>query len=171
MFGRMTSDLRSVLVRAWLATATVDFLFACTLAVVAYHSTVARVWQGVASTVLGPSSFDGGARTIAIGIAMHLGVALLWTSVFFALYHAWPALRRVVSTPAGMVGAAVVYGPLIWTVMSFVVIPLVTKHPLPTINPRWIGQAVGHMFFVALPMVTVIARGGAPRHASVLAPA
>jgi hypothetical protein len=155
----MNPDSRTLLLRAWLATAATDFLFASTLSVVAYHSTVARVWQGVASTVLGPSSFDGGARTIAIGIAMHCCVALAWTSIFFALYTASPALRRIVATTPGLLGAAAVYGPLIWIAMSFVVIPLVTKHPLPTINARWIGQAFGHICFVALPMIAVISRG------------
>jgi len=155
----MNSDSATRLLRAWLVTAATDFLFASTLAVVAYHSTVARVWQGVASTVLGPASFDGGARTVAIGIAMHCCVALAWTSIFFALYSAWPALRRLVATTAGMLGVAAVYGPLIWVAMSFVVIPLVTKHPLPTITARWIGQAFGHICFVALPMIAVISRG------------
>ena len=35
-----------------------------------------RVWQGVASGLLGPSSFQGGLRTAALGITIHFFIAL-----------------------------------------------------------------------------------------------
>ena len=46
------------------------------------------------------------------------------------------------------------YGPFIWTVMSVVVIPLLVHRP-PSINVRWWVQFVGHIPFVALPIVGV----------------
>ena len=42
----------SRLVRAWLLTGVVDGLFACVMSVI-YSGSVTRVWQGVASTLLG----------------------------------------------------------------------------------------------------------------------
>lgn len=158
----MTISIRSTLVRAWLTIAVVDWLFASTLGVVAYHSTVARVWQGVASVVLGPSALQGGLRTVLVGTALHLCVAFTWTAVFLGLALLSERLRSIISTPAGVLAVAIVYGPLVWIAMSTLIIPTATGRP-PTIGARWIVQAVAHMFFVALPIVAMVARGlGAP---------
>lgn len=51
------------LVRAGLSTAVVDGLFSSVLSATLYDSSVARLWQGVASTLLGPKAFNGGTRT------------------------------------------------------------------------------------------------------------
>jgi hypothetical protein len=154
----MMRSARFLLVRAWLVTAAVDFCFASTLGVVAYHSTVARVWKGVASTVLGPGALTGGARAFAAGVALHLSVALVWTSLFLALVASWPRLRTAIDSLAGAAAVAAIYGPLIWCVMSIVVIPSFTGRQ-PTFAPRWWFQLPAHAVFVALPMVATIARG------------
>ena len=146
------------LIRAWLATAVVDGLFASALSAFAYRSTVTRLWQGVASTVLGPVAFEGGAHTALIGIVMHVGVAFAWSALFVALVAGSQRVRRTLTLPTGVVAVAAVYGPFIWMVMSLAVIPLVTGRP-PRITGRWWIQLVGHVFFVALPMAIVVARG------------
>jgi hypothetical protein len=148
---------RFLLVRAWLVTAAVDFCFASALGVVAYHSTVARVWKGVASTVLGPAALTGGARAFATGVALHLSVALVWTSLFVALVASWPHLRTAIGSAGGVVAVAAIYGPIIWCVMSIVVIPSFTGRQ-PTFALRWWVQLPAHAAFVALPMVATIAR-------------
>jgi hypothetical protein len=152
------NDIRSRLVPAWLATAAIDGTFASALTVFGYHSTVGRLWRGVASTLLGPAAMDGGTGVALVGVVMHIFVALLWTTVFFVLYTNSPALRRIVSRPAGAIGVAAIYGPLIWMVMSLIVIPLLTGRP-PTVNTRWLIQLAGHFPFVALPIVAIIGRG------------
>jgi hypothetical protein len=155
----MTRDaVERLLLRAWLTTALVDGLFASALSVFGYHSTISRLWQGVASTVLGPSAFDGGATTALVGVAMHIGVAFAWSAVFVWLAIASPALRRALRHPGGVIAVAAVYGPSIWMVMSLAVIPLLTARP-PRVTGRWWIQLAGHIVFVALPMVTVVARG------------
>jgi hypothetical protein len=169
----MNNSIRSTLVRAWLSIAVVDWLFASTLGVVAYHSTVSRVWQGVASVVLGPSALQGGLRTVLVGTALHLCVAFTWTAVFVGLALLSERLRRFIATPAGVLAASVVYGPLVWIIMSTVIIPTATGRP-PTIGARWWMQIVAHMFFVALPIVAMVARGlgaPAPRRTPVFEPA
>jgi hypothetical protein len=65
-FAAMSGLFLSRLVRTWLVIATVDGLFASALSVFAYKSTVTRLWQGVAATVLGPSAFTGGLRTACV---------------------------------------------------------------------------------------------------------
>jgi hypothetical protein len=153
----MIKDAFPRLVRAWLLTAMADLSFSGALAVFAYHSTFARLWQGVASVLLGPSAFEGGTRTVVIGLAMHFGVALAWSAIFLAIYSSWPWLRRALVSPAGVIGAAALYGPAIWVVMSFIVIPRLTGRP-PTVNYRWWIQLFGHIPFVAVPIVATIRR-------------
>lgn len=143
------------LIRAGLATAVVDFVFASALSIFAYGSTFARLWQGVASVLIGPEAFDSGAATIALGIAMHVLVAFTWAAVFLFLLDRVSPLRQLLRSPAGPLTIAAVYGPLIWVVMSFVVIPAMTGGGLPSLTARWWIQAVGHVFAVALPMASV----------------
>ena len=145
------------LVRAWLTTAVVDGLFSSILVSVFYGSTVMRLWQGVASVLLGPDALNGGTWTALIGLLMHFGVAFTWSAVFLLLWLRSKAIRDTVATLPGMIKLAAVYGPLIWMVMSLVVIPSLTHKP-PTINYRWWVQFIGHIPFVAVPIIASIAR-------------
>jgi hypothetical protein len=153
----MPSDWLSRLLRAWLVTAVTDALFSSCLVKFAYGSTVTRLWQGVASVPFGPTMLEGGTRTALIGLAMHFSVALTWSIVFLLLYSSHCLVRTIASRPAGVIGLAVVYGPIIWLFMSFVLIPHFTHKP-PTVNYRWWVQFFGHMPFVALPIVAMISR-------------
>jgi hypothetical protein len=153
----MIRDPLSRLARAWLLTAVSDALFSSALSVFAYHSTVARLWQGVASTILGPAALQGGTRTALVGLIMHFGVALAWSTVFLLLAMTWPWLQRIVARPGGVLAVAAVYGPLIWLVMSLAVIPALTGRP-PAITVRWGVQLLAHIPFVALPIVAMIGR-------------
>jgi hypothetical protein len=157
----------SRLIRAGLLTALIDGTFSGVLAQFFYASSAARLFQGVASTLLGPDAMNGGARTALIGVAMHIGVALGWSTVFLLLYMKSEALRRVTLTPRGIIVVAAVYGPMIWLVMSLLVIPTL-RHTSPVFGFRWAVQLVGHVFFVGVPIVWSIA---AREHVSELSPA
>ena len=150
------------LVRAGVATAVVDGLFSSVLSAFFYHSTVTRLFQGVAATLLGPPAFDGGTRTALVGILMHVGVAFGWSAVFLFGVMRAPAIRRVLASPSGVIKVAVLYGPFIWLVMSLVVIPQLLHRP-PSITFRWWVQFFGHIPFVALPIVALSARSGRTR--------
>jgi hypothetical protein len=147
-----------LVVGAGLATGFTDGLFASVLSVLFYGSTETRLWQGVASTILGKDAFASGARTALIGLLMHFGVALGWSAVLMSLAVVSPSIRRAFSSPGGMLKLAAVYGPAIWLVMSLVVIPLLLHRPPTITSRRWI-QGIGHIPFVALPMVAVIGKG------------
>lgn len=155
----MTRDSLFRLVRAGLLTGILDGLFSSVLSVAFYDSTVTRLFQGVASTLLGREAFDGGTATALIGVLMHLGVAFGWSAVFLLLARRSSWIRRVLGSPSGVVKVASVYGPFIWLVMSLVVIPLLVQRP-PTINIRWWVQLIGHIPFVGIPIVASIGRGG-----------
>ncbi|MFY9822878.1 MAG: hypothetical protein WAM82_15970 [Thermoanaerobaculia bacterium] len=143
---------------AGLLTGVTDGLFA-SISSLFYNSTPARVFQGVASTLLGPAALDGGARTAAIGVLMHFGVALGWSAVFLILYERSSRIRSLVRSPLGPLKVASLYGPFIWLVMSLVVIPLLLHRP-PRIIVRWWVQLIGHIPFVGLPIVSMIGRRG-----------
>jgi hypothetical protein len=142
----------SRLLRAGTLTALVDGLYACVQTTVFYHSTVTRLWQGVAATLLGPASFNGGTRTAVIGVLMHIGVAFGWSAVFVFGVMRLAAVRRLLSSRWGAFRVAAVFGPCIWMVMSLAVIPLLLHRP-PAITLRWWIQLAGHIPFVGLPIV------------------
>jgi hypothetical protein len=158
----MPRQTLKLFLRTWLTIAVIDGIFASCLSVFAYGSTFSRLWQGVASTVLGPSAMQGGTRTVVVGLLLHVCVAFIWSAVFLAVATAWLRLQQTIATPAGILAVASVYGPAIWCAMSLVVIPLATGHP-PAITTRWWIQLVAHIPFVALPIVAVVGRGLNPR--------
>jgi len=150
----MVRHAASRFILAGLVTAVSDGLFACVLSV-ANNSTITRLWQGVASVLLGRSAFDGGTRTALIGVLMHVAVAFTWSGVFLLLVMRSEWLRLILQTRAGVVKVAVVYGPLVWLVMSLAVIPLLVHRP-PNINPRWWIQLIGHAVFVGFPIARIL---------------
>jgi hypothetical protein len=151
----MISPPFSRLARAGFVTAIVDGLFSSILSVVFYHSTVTRLFQGVASVLLGPSALDGGTRTAAIGVLIHVGVAFGWSAVFLLLATRSAWIRRVLASPLGPIKVAALYGPCVWMVMSLAVIPLLAHRP-PAINVRWWVQLIGHIPFVGFPIAASI---------------
>lgn len=161
-YRAFTRGSLATLFRAGLLTGIADGLFSSVLSVVFYHSTVTRLFQGVAATLLGPAALDGGTRTAAVGVAMHFGVAFGWSAVFLFVVMRSARVRGLLASPYGVVKAASLYGPFVWTVMSLAVIPLLV-HRAPRITIRWWVQWFGHMLFVGAPIVGTVRRGSAPR--------
>lgn len=161
----MTRDDLSRLVRAGLLTALSDGLFSSVLSAAFYGSTVTRLFQGVAATLLGPRALQGGTSTALIGVLMHIGVAFGWSAVFLFLVMRLSWIRGLLAAPYGVLRVASVYGPCIWLVMSLVVIPLLLHRP-PSITIRWWVQFIGHIPFVAVPIVASIG-GNVPATARV----
>ena len=139
-------------------TGIIDGLFSSVLSAFFYGSTVMRLWQGVASTLIGPAAFDGGIHTAGLGLLMHFGVAFTWSAVFLFGVTRSTKVRALVGTPAGVVKVAAVYGPFVWLAMSLAVIPLLTHRP-PAITFRWWVQLIGHFPFVGLPIVAASRSG------------
>jgi len=148
--------MASRLLRAGTLTGVVDGLFSSVLSVAFYHSTVARLFQGVAAALLGNEAFAGGISTAVLGVLMHFGVAFSWSAVFlfFVMRSRW--VRERLASPYGVIKVAAVYGPFIWLVMSLVVIPLLLQRP-PSFTVRWWIQLIGHFPFVGLPIVAMTA--------------
>jgi hypothetical protein len=146
------------LIQAGALTAAVDGLFSSVLSAFAYGSTVARLFQGVASVLIGPRAFEGGTATALLGVLMHVLVAFTWSAVFVYLVLRLPWVCRQMGSPLGVLAVAAVYGSLIWMVMSLAVIPTLAHRP-PTIGFRWWVQLIGHFPFVGVPIVALGGRG------------
>jgi len=144
-------DSLSRLVRAGLLTGITDGLFSSVLNVLAYRSTVSRLFQGVASTLLGNEAFDGGTKTALVGVLMHFGVAFAWSGVFLFLVLRSRRIRDLLASPYGPAKVGALYGPLVWIAMSLAVIPLLVHRP-PAIGARWWVQLIGHIPFVGIPI-------------------
>src|SRR3954452_3758425 len=97
------------LIRAGLATGVADGLFSSALSAFVYGSTVTRLFQGVASVLIGASAFEGGTRTAALGLLMHFGVAFGWSAVFLMIVLWSASIRTVIESPIGIIGVAAVY--------------------------------------------------------------
>ena len=157
-------DLLLRLLRSGLLTGVVDGLFSSVLVVMAYGSTVSRLFQGVASVLLGSEALNGGTRTAVIGVLMHFGVAFGWSAVFLFLVLRSRRVRALLASPYGVIKVASLYGPFVWMVMSLVVIPILAHRP-PTVGLRWLIQLIGHIPFVGVPIVAS-SRGTSPRAGS-----
>jgi hypothetical protein len=143
-------------VRAGLLTGISDGLFSSVLSAFFYGSTVARVWQGVASVLFGRQALEWGTRGMLVGLVMHFCVAFTWSAVFIFGVMRLGLVRRTRASRFGLIKVAAVYGPFVWIVMSFVVIPLLVQRP-PTIDLRWWVQFFGHFPFVGVPIVACAA--------------
>jgi uncharacterized membrane protein YagU involved in acid resistance len=135
---------------AGLATAILDGLFSSVLAAFFYGSTFSALWLGVASSI--------GAKSVAIGLLIHLCVALAWAGVFVIVLE--PRTRGI-----NTFVLAAIYGAFVWLTMSLAVIPLLFHRP-PSITVRWWIQFFGHMLFVGLPIVALGRRNADARLSS-----
>ncbi|MEP6906048.1 MAG: hypothetical protein ABI875_08170, partial [Gemmatimonadales bacterium] len=74
-------DFVPALTKTWLLVAVTDGLFASVVSLtVPPLSNPLRVFQGVASVLLGKDALNGGYSTGVIGLLMHFGVALFWST-------------------------------------------------------------------------------------------
>src|SRR6478736_6931337 len=112
-----------------------------------------RMLQGIAGALLGPMTFQGGAATAALGLAMHFGVAFTATVIFYWLSRRFPVMVEW-AVPSGLL-----FGVVWLLVMYRGVIPLtaalrplylsnVVKRPLPAL---WPLPLLVHMTCVGLP--------------------
>jgi hypothetical protein len=140
------------LVRAGVLVAVIDGLFATTFGVFVRGVSATHMWQGVASVPLGKTAIDGGTGMVLAGLALHVLVAFTWSTLLLVAVKRSHRLRAIIDSPYGVLKVASVLGPMIWLVMSLLVIPTMT-HRLPAFTAAYFEMLVGHIFFVGVPMV------------------
>jgi hypothetical protein len=109
--------------------------------------------QSVASGLLGRASFQGGIKTAALGAFLHFLIAFSWAAIYYL------ASRRLPFMTEKPAITGLIYGEFVWTVMTFVVLPLSAIHRWPTWNKASIITGpIGHMFLVGLPIALAVKR-------------
>jgi hypothetical protein len=141
------------LLAAGLVVAALDFLYVLVRWVWLEHAlTVQELAQSIATGLLGRAAYDGGIRTAVLGLLLHLGVACGWTLVFFVVTARVPAFRAMVATVRGRVLAGLLWGPIVWLLMDFVVLPLSRARPTPPTSPTFYVNLVQHALMIGMPM-------------------
>jgi hypothetical protein len=109
------------------------------------------VLQGIASGMLGPAAFRGGAGTAALGMLLHLLIAFVVASLYYAASRRWSVLVRHPIVCGAM------YGVMVHVVMNQVVLPMsrVTFRPPPW---SFVATMIAvHILFVGLPTALTVA--------------
>lgn len=101
-----------------------------------------RVWQGVASGLLGPRSFENGWRSGSLGLVLHFLIACIISIIYVLASQRLPLLLR---HPL-IVGA--LYGIAVYTVMNYVVLPLSRRPQRPFHLKFALTQLFIHIFVV-----------------------
>ena len=111
-----------------------------------------RIFQSVASGLLGKASFEGGVPTFLLGILLHFVVASCIAAVYYVASLKLPVLIDRAVT------CGLIYGLVAYLVMNYVVIPLSAassgRFSLRTFLPAFIG----HAFLVGLPIALLARR-------------
>jgi hypothetical protein len=135
-----------------LIAGTLDITAACVTAWLRRGVTPIAVLHHVASGLLGPASFTGGAKTAALGLALHFLIATTATIVF---YFASRKLLFLIERP---VPFGLLYGVAVFAFMNFVVVPLSLVRPqTPTASGIIINLLI-IMFCVGLPIALIMRR-------------
>ncbi|NJC41334.1 uncharacterized membrane protein (DUF485 family) [Brevundimonas alba] len=114
------------------------------------------VLQSVAGGWMGTEAYRGGWTTGLLGLAAHFGIMLVIAAVYMTLAARTEALRRQ------WIAAGVIWGALVWTVMTLVVVPM-SASPLPIPDALHIVQGlIVHVLMVGLPMAWIARRTFGP---------
>jgi hypothetical protein len=105
-----------------------------------------RIFQGIASGLIGPAARQGGLKTAALGVFLHYFIAFGIVTTYFLVS------RRALLLTRHPVMCGLLYGLLAYAVMNLVVIPL-SKIGGPTMPalPVLANGLLIHMFGVGLP--------------------
>jgi hypothetical protein len=108
-----------------------------------------RVFQYVASGVLGPAAYEGGLATYALGLFFHFTIAFGASAVFFAASRFLPVLTQLpfVFGP--------IYGVVVFFAMREIVSPLSLVSRLPYTVSGLITGLLIHIVCVGLPIALI----------------
>jgi len=110
----------------------------------------ARVFQFIASGLLGNNSYSGGASTILLGLAFHFLIAFGAVTMFYVISLRFPILwqRALLFGP--------IYGIIVFFVMRELVVPLSLIAKQPFSLSGLVTGIIIHILFVGLPIALVV---------------
>ena len=96
-----------------------------------------KVFNYIASGIFGDTAFSGGMAMTSFGVLFHLGIATIWTGLFFLFYKVF--LR----VTGNWLILGILYGIIVWIGMNLVVLPLSNTPPRTfSINNAVIGVLI-----------------------------
>lgn len=132
-----------------------DMLFAFTFYGLILGAPPLRIFQSVASGVLGrPAAIEGGVKTFLLGLCLHFVVATCIASVFYLVARLVPLVLRYA------VVSGLLYGIVAYFGMKYVVVPLSAigrRGELPRL-PILLTELIGHAVLVGLPLALLARR-------------
>ena len=118
---------------------------------------LARGLRGIAAGLLGREmALDGGAGTAAFGLALHFFIMFGVATAFYAAGRALPPLVR------RPILSGIIYGPLVYLVMYWVVVPLSRVGPRPHSISNDVPAILIHIFLIGMPIALIVSRFSQP---------
>lgn len=111
-----------------------------------------RIFQSVASGLLGKASYEGGTQTFLLGILIHFIVASCIAAVYYLASLKLPILIN------HAVVCGLIYGLLSYLVMNYVVIPLSAIGSRPFSLRVFLPAFIAHALLVGLPIALLARR-------------
>jgi hypothetical protein len=111
-----------------------------------------RIFQSVASGLLGRASYEGGVQTFLLGVLLHFVVATCIAAVYYAASLVLPVLIR------RAVVCGLIYGLIAYVVMNYVVIPLSAAGSGRFSWRTFLPAFIAHAFLVGLPIALLARR-------------
>lgn len=114
--------------------------------------TPSRIFQYVASGLLGAHSFQMGWTSVGLGVAIHYAIALTWTAIFYI------AATRFMELTRRPVLWGLIYGVVVYIVMNFLVVPLTAVPPrtTPITLLNRVNAVFALMFCIGLPIALLV---------------
>jgi hypothetical protein len=143
---------RTLLAIGWggLAVGVLDALDA----VVFFRATPLRVFQSIASGLLGGEAYQGGLASALLGVLLHFLIATTAAAVYVGTSRRLPVLLSR-AIPCGLA-----YGVAVFAFMSQVVVPLSLARQAPFSTPWLLNGVIGHALLVGLPIALCARRFG-----------
>jgi hypothetical protein len=112
----------------------------------------ARMFQAIASGLIGRASFEGEWTTVLLGVSLHFLIAFIWAAIYYGASLKLPALirRALICGP--------IYGVVVYFAMQIIVLPLsaIRKPPFSFAAP--LQGIIVHILCVGLPIALLARR-------------
>jgi uncharacterized membrane protein YagU involved in acid resistance len=148
-----------IIVAAGMTAGVLDLVYAVAT-VVLHGMPPAVVPMAIASGVLGPAAFHGGAGVAILGLALHMGILVVAAGLYALLS------RRIPLLGSGPIIPGMVYGLLVYLFMHLVVLPLSLAPPFKN-TVGMVAMDIAVHVLVLGPVLSLAAKavrpGDAPR--------
>lgn len=114
--------------------------------------TPVMILHHIASGLLGPRAFQGGAETAVLGAVLHFVIAFGAATAFYIVSR-WMAFMTEHAVISGLI-----YGELVFLFMRYVVVPLSRTQTGRFTTATLITGPIGHPLLVGLPIALAVCR-------------